>query len=114
VGSVEKRNVNLTEQYCTTSAQFDIALTASTTYYIRVSSYTGSPYADPSNVAIGGTLHLSITQPVGPANDDFANATTVTLSEYQGFYEEGGKVYATIEAGEPAPSCSPTSLSLKH
>ena len=105
-GIVEKRNVDLTEEYCTTNNQFDIALDAGTTYYIRVSSYTGGPYADPSPVATGGTLHLNITELVGPANDDFANANTIVLGENQSYYDGNNDVYATIETGEPTPSCN--------
>jgi hypothetical protein len=105
-GIVEKRNVNLIEEYCTTFNQFDIALNAGTTYYIRVSSYTGGPYAEPSPVATGGILHLNITQLTGPENDDFANAKTIDMSVNQSYYDGNNDTYATVEIGEPTPSCN--------
>jgi hypothetical protein len=51
-------------------------------------------------------LHLSISQVAGPPNDDFGNASVVFLSEYQGFYDNPSNIYATVETGEPVPSCA--------
>ena len=51
---------------------------------------------------IGWTTSSVPPPPTGPANDDFANATTVTL----GSISQATTTDATLQTGEPAPSCT--------
>jgi PKD domain len=65
---------------------------AGKTYYIRAgSTYWGS-----------GDLHLAISVIPPPANDDIGNATAISGLPYSNTVDVTG---ATIEQGEPTPSC---------
>jgi PKD repeat protein len=67
--------------------------TAGTTYYVQVGGYFES-----------GTLQLTLSQVPPPPNDDFANATTVSGLPFD---DTQSALAATIESGEPSPSCAP-------
>jgi PKD repeat protein len=67
--------------------------TAGTTYYIQVGPYT------PSGT---GTLQLTLSQVPPPANDDFADATTIGSVP---FTDTVDLTAATTQPSEPSPSC---------
>jgi hypothetical protein len=67
---------------------------AGQTYYLQAGKYYEEPY---------GELHLTITQVLPPDNDDFANAIVVPSLPY---YSEQDTTAATVQAGEPSPSCA--------
>jgi hypothetical protein len=65
---------------------------AGTTYYLQASSiYSG-----------GGSLHVNMQAVPPPPNDDFANAKTITALPYS---DTEDTTAATLEPGEPTPSC---------
>ena len=66
---------------------------AGTTYYVQVGAY------NPSGT---GTLQLTLSFLPPPANDDFANATTIGSVP---FSETADLTAATTQASEPSPSC---------
>ena len=91
---------NLSRLNCSTNGLLTISLDAGTTYHIRIaSSYPTYPWeGDPP----GGGLTLNISEIIAPANDAFANAMTVTSFP---FTDKSDFRYATVEGGEPLPSC---------
>ena len=74
--------------------------TAGTTYYFMVAFCCGSG----SNG--GGNLQFSVSQILPAANDDFADATSIGALPFSDTQDLNR---ATVEAGEPAPSCFGTS-----
>jgi PKD repeat protein len=75
-------------------SQVEFTANAGQTYYIQA----GKIYD-----AAWGELHLSIVELVSPPNDDFADAEQVTGLPFSGAQDIR---YATLEAGEPTPSCA--------
>jgi PKD repeat protein len=72
------------------------SLVAGTTYLVSVGMWEpGSPFA--------GTV--TFTQPVPPANDDVADATTIASSPFLDSIPRASALASTFEAGETYPSC---------
>jgi len=69
------------------------AAQAGTTYFFRVAAFPFSA---------GGDLHFNLRAVPPPPNDDFANATTVDTLPFTDTVDATG---ATLETGEPTPSC---------
>jgi hypothetical protein len=67
---------------------------AGQTYYLQAGKYYDELY---------GELHLTIEQVLPPDNDDFANAAVVLGLPYYFGQDTTG---ATVQAGEPSPSCA--------
>ena len=70
-----------------------VRIFANTTYYIQAGNNFGS----------GGLLQLNVQQIPPPANDNFANATQITALPFRDTVDTSA---ATLEPGEPAPSCA--------
>jgi PKD domain len=68
---------------------------ANTTYYIQAGNCCTS----------GGSLHLNVQEALAPANDNFANATSISPAALP-FTDTVDAAGATTEAGEPNPSCA--------
>jgi PKD repeat protein len=66
--------------------------TAGTTYFFMVTDCCGS----------GGHLAFNLTAPQPPANDNFASATQIGALP---FSDKVDLTAATVESGEPAPTC---------
>jgi hypothetical protein len=64
-----------------------------TTYYIQVAGVFSSP-----------TFNIQVSVVPPPVNDAFANASIVNAVPFSSGFDPTG---ATLEAGEPAPSCAP-------
>jgi len=92
---------NLSPVTCTSWWGSTATFTASAgqSYYLQAGRFY---YDDPS-----GELHLNIEQVLPPDNDDFANATVVPPLPY---YSEQDTTAATVQAGEPSPSCAGNSV----
>jgi PKD repeat protein len=73
------------------SATFHVS--AGTTYYIQVGGFFS--YSS-------GTLNLSVQEILPPANDDFANATSIGGVP---FNDDLDTTVATAQPGDPTPSC---------
>jgi PKD domain-containing protein len=84
----------LTSLGCSSGANRPLDLAAGTSYAIQV--YDESPAGG------GGTLVLSVRRASPPANDDFANATTVSPLP---FAERIDLAAASVQADEPIPGC---------
>ena len=67
---------------------------AGTTYYLQAQSYSSG----------GGDLHLNLQEIPRPVNDDFANAKVIPVS--LPFDDNVDTLYASLETGEPTPSCA--------
>ncbi len=52
---------------------------------------------------IAGAISVDVVLP--PANDDFANAEVISATPFAGTIPDGRLVAATLEPGEPTPSC---------
>jgi len=65
---------------------------AGTTYYFQAGSIDG----------VGGELHFNLQEVPPPANDDFANAMIITSLPFDDYVDISA---ATVQAGEPQPSC---------
>ena len=70
-------------------------LTAGTTYYFQVGGLFGET----------GNLVFNVEAVVRPANDDFANATSIASLPFTDSLSTGA---ASTELDEPAPSCAPS------
>jgi PKD repeat protein len=66
---------------------------AGTTYYIQTGILFGA----------SGELHVNLTAPPPPPNDEFANATPVSSLPFSG---SADTTAASAETGEPTPSCA--------
>lgn len=71
-----------------------VSVEAGETYYIQAGSNAGGGT---------GTVTVSIDEIPPPANDDFADATTISSLQYEDIVDGSA---ATFEAGEPQPSCA--------
>ncbi len=80
-------------------------LSAGTTYYFMIGA--NPAYPPPAGSSWGGSLVFNLSQVVGPANDNFADATTVDAIP---FYDTVANLALTREAGEPLASCTPSYL----
>jgi len=70
-----------------------LSLQAGTTYYIQAGNiFNGS----------GGDLHLNLQEVPPPANDNFANASVISALPFD---DSVDTIAASLEAGEPTPSC---------
>lgn len=69
------------------------AAQAGTTYFFRVAA---APFS------AGGDLHFNLRAVPPPPNDDFANATTINALPFSNTVDATA---ATLETGEPTPSC---------
>ncbi|HZN74196.1 MAG TPA: PKD domain-containing protein [Micromonosporaceae bacterium] len=81
-------------------SRISFAASAGTTYYFMVSFCCGHGGTG------GGSLQLSVSALVPPGNDSFANATVVGALP---FADTQNLAVASVEAGEPQPSCFGTS-----
>jgi hypothetical protein len=99
----------LTSIKCGTAVNTPLTgLTPGQTYYVRVynSNTNGSTlYANSFNICIG-------TPPPPPANDDCANATSLSVSSTDAFLNavNGSTVSATQSSGVTAPTCSASGI----
>lgn len=99
----------LTSIKCGTAVNTPLTgLTPGQTYYVRVynSNTNGSTlYANSFNICIG-------TPPPPPANDDCANAASLSVSSTDAFLNavNGSTVSATQSSGVTAPTCSPSGI----
>lgn len=78
-------------------------LAAGTTYYFMIGA--NPAYPPPPDTSWGGTLVFNVNQVMGPANDNFADATIVDAIP---FYDTISNLYLTREMGEPLASCTPS------
>jgi PKD domain len=84
--------------YFGNSASFHAS--ANTKYYVQAGS---------SCCTSGGMLHLNVNVVPPPGNDDFANASVISPATLP-FSDTESALAATTEAGEPSPSCAPSSI----
>jgi hypothetical protein len=73
-------------------SQVQFTAQAGVTYYIQAGNLNGG----------AEELHVSLEQVPGPPNDDFGNATSIGSLPYNNSVDTTA---ATLEAGEPSPSC---------
>jgi hypothetical protein len=78
---------------CQSTSAVNILASANTTYYIQVGD----------TFATGGLLTLNVQQIPEPVNDNFASATQITALP---FSDTVDTTAATLETGEPTPSCA--------
>lgn len=71
-------------------------LTGGTKYAISVGQWVTAP-------PMIATLTIAVQPP--PANDDFAQATDITGTSFRADVDEGAAAAASVQAGEPTPSC---------
>jgi len=83
------------------SAAATVKVSAGVTYHIMLSDFTGN----------GGTGVLQAAATPPPANDDFANAVTVSTV---GFADTRTTTGATTEFGEPLPACTSAQAASTH
>jgi PKD repeat protein len=81
----------------TTSARFQAS--ANTTYYIQAGS---------SCCTRGGSLHLNVSEILPPADDNFADATVISPSQFP-FTDTEDATAATTQPGEPSCGQAPNS-----
>jgi hypothetical protein len=80
----------------TLQSQVKFSSTAGTTYFFMISRCCGSGGSG------GGQLVFNVSVPQPPANDNFSSATLITALPFSDTVDTTG---ATLEPGEPAPSC---------
>jgi PKD repeat protein len=85
------------DDYYGTQSRVSFPVTAGTTYYLLVGFCCGGGSDG------GGNLHLTVQEISGPPNDNFADAVLVLGLP---FAEDVNTESATVEEGEPMPSCS--------
>lgn len=73
-------------------------LTAGAKYAFSVGQWTSGP-------PLIATLTIAVPPP--PANDDFANAVTISSTPFEATIDQGSAAAATGQSGEPTPSCLP-------
>ncbi len=87
---------------------------AGQTYYFMVADLnTGGPYPPPyppypPSGGFGGTMVLTVDEVQPPPNDKFVDATAISALPFTDFQDT---TLASIEPGEPTPSCSYGGLS---
>jgi PKD domain len=78
-------------------------LVAGTSYYFVIGA--NPAYPPPEGSSWGGSLVFNLSQVMGPANDNFADATIVDAIP---FFDSVYNLLLSREAGEPVASCTPS------
>ncbi len=81
----------------------NFSASAGTTYYFELMSRYeyGAPYPPP--YPDGGDVTINLAENIPPPNDNFQNATAITGLPFDANVDTA---YASVESGEPSPSCT--------